>query len=189
MKPALILILLAGLTIRYAPALAQGDPPSPRTAMNRVRLMLIRGIHADATGSEEILTIRLSNEGKTTLSFPEPGHLCGDSLNGFVMVYKRILSPSRHDEVGSGCIVDRVARTDILVETKKWKTLAPGGVYEITVPLRSMLLNADRRYELTAKYYPPHVTSGELSVLAANGITLPRQTIESSPIIVQPQDQ
>jgi hypothetical protein len=57
----------------------------------------------------------------------------GLAVNGFVMVYNKILSPSQHDEASSACFVDRVARTDVLAETKKWKTLAPGAVYEFTV--------------------------------------------------------
>jgi hypothetical protein len=114
---------------------------------------------------EEILTIRLSNEGRTTVSFPQPAQLCGNSLEGFVMVYKKLLSPSVHQEIGRGCIVDRIGRTDVLAEAKEWKTLAPKDVYKFTVSLRgALLLSADGRYELTAKYYPPYLTSTELNL-------------------------
>lgn len=152
--------------------------------------MLILESRENALGPEETLTIRLSNEGETTLSFPAPGELCGDSLNGFVMVYIRILSPSQNEQLGRSCMIDRLERTDILAEAKKWKTLAPTDVYEFTVPLRSaLLLNVDARYELTAKYYPPQLTSAELRLLTANRIKVVEKSVESPPIIVEPQQQ
>jgi hypothetical protein len=78
--------------------------------------------------------------------------------------------------------MDRLGRTDVLAEAKKWKTLAPKDVYEFTVSRGMLLLNADGRYELTAKYYPPYLTSAELRLLAANGITVVQETVESPPL-------
>lgn len=188
MKRVTNLIVLAGLTITCSSAMAQRDDPSSRRAVNRVRLVLIPGSLDGGPEPQPILTLRLSNQGKTTLSFPQPGQLCADSMNGFVMVYKQILPPLHNDEIGSGCVIDRVARADVLSETKKWKTLAPGDVYEFSVPMDGMLLlNADARYQLMARYHPPHLTSSELSLLAANGIAVLQETIESPPIIVGPQ--
>jgi hypothetical protein len=130
MKRPTNLILLAALTITSVISMAQGDQSSLRPA-NNIHLVLISGNRIGASGPEEILTIRLSNEGKTSVSFPQPSQLCGNSLDGFVMVYKRILSPSVHDEIGRGCVMDGVGRTDVLAEAKKWKTLAPKDVNAI----------------------------------------------------------
>jgi hypothetical protein len=188
MKRATNLVLFAALTITCALSMAQGGHPSPRPANNSIRLVLISGTRDGALGREEILTIRFLNEGKTSVSFPQPGQLCANSLDGFVMVYKKILSRSVHDEMGRGCVSDRVARTDVLAEAKKWKTLAPKDVYEFTVSLRgALLLNADGRYELTAKYFPPYLTRAELSLLAENGITVVQERAESPPLIVEPR--
>jgi hypothetical protein len=188
MKRATDLVLVAALTITCALSNAQDDSPSTRPANNSIHLVLILGNREGALATEETLTIRMSNEGNASVSFPEPGQLCGDSLDGFVMVYKKILSRSANVQLGRGCVVDKVARTDVLAEAKKCKTLAPKEVYEFTVSLRgALLLNANGRYELTAKYYPPHLTSAELSLLTANGITVVQETLESLPLLVEPR--
>ena len=186
MKRETNLVLVAALTITCGFSSVQGDPPSTHPSNSSIHLVLFLGTREGASRKEETLTIRMSNEGEATVSFPQPGQLCGDSLDGFVMVYKKVLSRSVHDEIGRGCVIDRVARTDVLAEAKKWKTLAPKDVYEFTVSLGgALLLNTDERYELTAKYYPPHLTSAELDLLTANGITVVKETIESLPLIVE----
>ena len=112
--------------------------------------------------------------------------LCANTLNGFLMVYKKVLSRSQYPETGRGCTADGFGRRDVLADAKKWKTLAPGDVYDITVPLLTAVsLNPDARYELRAKYYPPHLTTKELSTLDAHGISVVQQTAESQPIIVE----
>jgi hypothetical protein len=131
----------------------------------------------------------MSNEGKRSVSFPEPVRFCG-SPDGFVMVYTRILSPFVEDGMGKGCAYDRAGpRTDVLAEAKKWIKLLPKDVYQFTVPLHgaSPFLNAGGRYELTAKYYPPSLTSAERELLAANGVTVVQEPIESPPLIVEPR--
>ena len=189
MKRAANLVLVAALTITCALSVAQVNPPSTSPVSNSVRLVLILGNREGASGPEEILTIRLSNEGKTSVSFPEPVRFCG-SPDGFVMVYTRILSHSVHDGLGKGCAYDRAGpRTDVLAEAKNWKKLAPKDVYEFTVSLRGdpLLLNTDGRYELRAKYYPPYLGSAELKLLAANGVTVVQEPVESPPLIVEPR--
>jgi hypothetical protein len=182
------LIVLAGLLATSIHMLAQTDQRSSQaTKDTRLRLLLVRSEERGSLASEEKLTIRFLNEGETTYRFPEPAKLCS-SMDGFVMVYKQVLVQSHPPELGRGCSSAGVPRTDVLSAAKKWKTFAPGDMYDVVMPLRGpLLLDPDNTYELRARYCPAHFSKAELSALATNGITVLQETLESPSIFVESQ--
>jgi len=87
MKRATDLVLAAALTITCA-SNAQDDPPSSQIRQQQYSPRLNFGKLRKRTRTEEILTIRMSNEGKASVNLPQPEQLCSNSLDGFVMVYR-----------------------------------------------------------------------------------------------------
>jgi hypothetical protein len=179
-------VVVASLLGVVLPVFAQGGQSSQHD--DGLILELFRTRSGTASDQQQTLTIRFANAGKVAVTIPEPMKFCADTMNGFVMVYKKVLSRSRSPETGHGCAAHRGPRKDILADAESWRRLGPGETYDIIVPLQSAVtLNPDARYELLAKYYPPHLSSTELGTLAANGIIVVQQTIESPPIIIEPQ--
>jgi hypothetical protein len=163
------------------PVIAQEGPTSStNTSEILLQLSLSR------VGEEERLTIRFINLGQGPISMPKPTEFCGDSLDGFVMVYRKVLRPGEDDDSGTGCTYDRVAREDILAEAAKWVTIAHGAPHDITVPLlKAVSLSPGGKYEIYARYYPPHLKDVELSTLVANGIYPVQVIVNSAPIILE----
>lgn len=91
-----------------------------QTAEGIVRLELLVNGSMKSLGDTGQLTIRLHNEGPVPLSLPQPTRLCGDSINGSVMVHARALHPISGSR-GTGCVVDRIGRTDVLSDAKKYR--------------------------------------------------------------------
>ena len=182
-------VILAALVGICLPLVAQDATAAQERSTSGLRLELLRTHSGSASIERDDLTIRFFNAGAVTITMPEPMVLCADTLGGFVMVYRRVLSRSRYPETGRGCVADRMARLDVVTGPKTWRKLAPREVYSITVPLkRAVTLNPDGRYEIRAKYYPPPFTPTELSTLAAQGIVVVQHTIESPPLIMEPQE-
>jgi hypothetical protein len=181
-------LLLLSAAAFYLPVLAQRDGFS-ETNRSKLQLVLIRSSVVPEEGAkQENLTIRIVNVGDVAISVPPPTRLCGDSSNGFVMVYTKVLWPSNYFEVGHGCDVYRVKRADVLADAMKWKMLTPGDVYDMLVPITAVGLDPNYEYELHAKYYAPTLTTAELSTLAEHGINVVQQNAESDPIIVEPKN-
>jgi hypothetical protein len=157
----------------------------------KVELLLIPRTIVSDDNQEESFTIRLVNTGSTSVAFPVPTKFCGDSRDGYVVVYHTMLPPIPKDyrQIGLGCVVERFRRADVLADAKKWKTLAPGDVYDIVVSPTDLYLDADYAYELQAKYFAPFLSTNELSALSGHGINVPRQDVESERIIVKPTNR
>ena len=83
-------------------------------------------------------------------------------------------------------MADRVGHKSILADAAEWITIAPGGSYDITVPLyKAINLNPGDKYEIVVRYSPPYLTATQLSVLEANGIHAIQLTIDSTPLVLE----
>lgn len=181
-RPVVVLLLLAFCCTLDA----QIMPLSPSN-VDHVRLELAATRVQTESGERDGLTIRFINDGDDSVSLPKPTKFCGDSRDGHVMVYSKPLHPPEGVPLGgTGCVVDRVARGDILVEAAQWVTIPPGAIYELIEPLSKAI---DTRYgdsyEITARYYPSYVSASDKARLQENGIHLVQATLNSVPLVVQ----
>jgi hypothetical protein len=163
----------------------------PARTRGKLELLLIPRTIVSGDEEEESFTIRLVNTGSTSVAFPAPTKFCGDLQEGYVGVYHTMLPPIPKDyrQIGRGCVVDRFRRADVLADAKKWKTLAPGEVYDIVVSSTDLYLDPDCAYKLRAKYYAPRLLASELSALSGHEINVATQDVESEPIIVKPTNR
>ena len=165
---------------------AQESVTTPLTG-SRIRLELARNGVPTETGEETQLTIRIVNDGADSASLPRPTEFCGDSLGGSVMIRSKALPPTpTTSKGGTGCVADRVGHKSILADAAEWITIAPGGSYDITVPLyKAINLNPGDKCEIVVRYSPPYLTATQLSVLEANGIHAIQLTIDSTPLVLE----
>ena len=131
------------------------------------------------------MTIRFINDSDDTVSLPHPTMFCGDSRDGFVMVYSRTVDPKDDSKGGTGCVVDKVARGNILEEASHWIAIPPRSSFDIVEPLRRVVRTSQgTRFEMVARYYPAHVNSEELLRLEENRIHLVQAILASVPLVI-----
>lgn len=181
---SLLFCLVVAPALLNVGALAQRALPSP-TGDGRIRLELIFDGTGKGDGAGERLTIRFINGTENSVSFPHPTLFCGDSRDGFVMVYSRVLNPKDDSRGGTGCVLDKVGRDDILMETANWITIQPLSSYDIVESLHKAV-NTDRgtRFEVESRYYPARVKPEELSALEKHGVHLLQDTLGSLPMVI-----
>jgi hypothetical protein len=181
-RPVVVLLLLA-----FCCTLDAQIMPATPSNVDHVRLELAATRVQTESGERDGLTIRFINDGDDSVSLPKPTRFCGDSRDGFVMVYSKALHPPEGRPLGgTGCVVDKVARGDILVEAAQWVTIPPGAIYELIEPLSKAI---DTRYgdsyEITARYYPAYASPSDKGRLQENGIHLVQAILNSEPLVVQ----
>jgi hypothetical protein len=165
-------------------AVAQTNLPAP-TGDGRIRLMLIPDGFRNGDGGDQKVTIRFINDGDNTVSLPPPTMFCDDSRDGFVVVYSQVLNPKDDSKGGTGCMVDKVARGNILEEASRWITIPPRSSFDIVEPLSQAVdTSQGTRFEMVASYYPAHVNSEEFLRLKENGIYLVQAILASVPLVI-----
>jgi len=177
----LLLFLFGRLAI-----VGQESVTAPSTG-SQIRLELARNSVPTKTGEKGQLTIRIVNDGADSVSLPRPTEFCGDSLGGSVMIRSKSLPPTpTTSKGGTGCVAERVGHKDILADAAEWITIAPGGSYDITVPLyKAINLSPGDKYEIVVRYNPPYLTATQLSALEANGIHAIQLTTDSTPLVLE----
>ena len=165
---------------------AQPMPASPSN-VGKVRMELAVARVQTEAGERDELTFRFINEGDESVSLPKPTRFCGDSRDGYVMVYSKALHPPPGKPLGgTGCVVEKVARGDILAEAMQWVTIPPRAHYEFIEPLsKAVDTSYGDSYEITARYYPSYVARADIARLEESGIHLIQAVLNSIPLVVQ----